>query len=375
MLPNMQMRSNSQSSSSGPLNSGKPRTLVNHLSGLFWAFVAAYAFSTILFLTKLFGVDLLFGFFIQMVVQTVAFAVYVFYKSYPLLGPSERRGLMIARALFMSIGTLTSFLAYYYISLADLSAVRQSQVILTVVLSIFFLRERVTILRVLGLVLTLIGLVVLFRPIHFGAAASASVNLTAQSPAWIPHLSSWNHLLGMTLALCTALMFSIASIIARMSTTIERLPNSVLCFWTSCFGLILSLLLMSLSFYFVRDTRLVPRDWRLLVSVGLALASIFVFIANQKAIKRVQPSIVTLIYASDIIFALILQTLLTQIRSDLVLLLGCLLILASIVIICIEVFFAEKHKKLVAKKVAQVVKSSSQADDHPARSVQKRSSL
>ena len=322
MQPNMQMRSNSQTSNSGVTTSAKPHTLVAQLSGLFWAFVAAYAFTTILFLTKLFGVDLLFGFFVQVIVQTAAFATYAFYKNYHLLGPLEFRGLMIARALFMSIGTLASFLAYYYISLADLSAIRQSQVVFSIVLSIFFLHERVTIVRILGFILTLIGIVVLFRPTSFSAASSAVVNLTDPSTTWIPHFSSWNHVVGIALALCAALMFSIASIIARMHTSTERLHNSVLCFWSSCFGLILSLILMSVSYYLVPQTRFVAYDWRLLVAVGLALASIFVFIANQKAIKRLQPSIVTLIYASDIIFAFILETFFTQIRSDLVLILG-----------------------------------------------------
>lgn len=304
------------------MTSTKPPTLVAQLSGLFWAFVAAYAFSTILFLTKLFGVDLLFGFFVQTLVQTTAFAIYAFYKNYRLLGPSESRGLMIARALFMSIGTLASFLAYYYISLADLSAIRQSQVVFTIVLSIFFLHERVTILRILGFILTLIGIVVLFRPTSFSAASSAAVHLTDPSTTWIPQFSSWNHVVGIAVALCAALMFSIASIIARVYTTTERLHNSVLCFWSSCFGLILSLLLMSVSHYVVRESRFVPHDWRLLVAVGLALASIFVFIANQKAIKRLPPSIITLTYASDIVFAFLLETLFTQIRSDLVLILG-----------------------------------------------------
>jgi hypothetical protein len=74
--------------------------------------------------------------------------------------------------------------------------------------------------------------------------------------------------------------------------------------------------------FFIKDARLFPHDWRLFVGIALALASIFVFIANKKAIKRERSSIVTLIYSTDIILALILQNLFTHIKSDAMVILG-----------------------------------------------------
>src|SRR5205085_11841521 len=102
---------------------------------------------------KTFEIDLIFGFFLQMIVQTIAFGVYAFYKGYNILGPNGYRIAMIFRALLLSIGVLTSFLAYYYITLPDLSAIRQTQVVLTIILSIFFLHERITISRIIACIL------------------------------------------------------------------------------------------------------------------------------------------------------------------------------------------------------------------------------
>jgi hypothetical protein len=82
-----------------------------------------------------------------------------------------------------------------------------------------------------------------------------------------------------------------------------------------------------MTHFVVKDAVSFPHDWRLYVGIVLALASIFVFIANQKAIKRERSSIVTLIYSTDIILALILQNLFTQIKSDVMIILGKIFLL------------------------------------------------
>jgi drug/metabolite transporter (DMT)-like permease len=299
------------------------RTIFNHLSGLFWAFLAAYAFSIILFLTKTFGIDLIFGFFLQMIAQTIAFAVYAFYKGYNLLGPSGHRIAMICRAILIGIGVLTSFLAYYYITLPDLSAIRQSQVILTMILSIFFLHERMTISRIIACVLTIIAIVVLIRPTTVGKSSSSTLmNLTNDKNSWMPYSSPWNSIIGIGFALCTAITYSIASVMNKIYFNTQHLYNSVLCFWSALSALFISIILVYVTHFSFKDARSFPHDWRLFVGIGLGLASIFVFIANQKAIKRERSSIVTLIYATDIILALILQNIFTHIKSDVIAILG-----------------------------------------------------
>ena len=297
-------------------------TLLSRLFSLFWAFMAAYAFTLIIFLMRTFGIDLTFGFCVQMLVQTIAFAVYAFYKGYNLLGPSEHRLAMMGRGVLIGLGTLSSFLAYYYIALPDLSAVRQTQVIFTVALSIVFLRERMTIARVVAGLLTILALVFLLRPSLLGSSFYVAANSTASGTAWIPYSSSGNRFLGIGLALCTALMFSVASILRRRYSSNEPLHNSVLCFWAALSALLVSTLLLCVTQLVVKDARFFPNDWRLFVTMGLALASMFVFIANQKAIKRQRSSIVTLIYATDILLALILQNVFTHVHSATIIIIG-----------------------------------------------------
>ena len=257
-----------------------------------------------------------------MVVQTIAFAVYAFYKGYNLLGPRGHRLAMIGRALVIGNGVLTSFLAYYYISLPELSTIRQTQVVLTIILSIFFLRERVTILRIIACIMTIIAIVVLIRPTLLGAASSTISIITNEKTSWVPYSSTRNYLVGIGFALCTAFLYSIASVMNKVYFSAQHLHNSVLCFWSALSALIISIILVCVSHFLIKDARLFPRDWRLFVGIGLGLASIFVFIANQKAIKRERSSVVTIIYVTDIILALILQNLFTPIRSDLVVILG-----------------------------------------------------
>ena len=342
----------------------RPRTIVDHLSGIIWAFLAAYSFSIILFLTKVFHIDFIFAFFLQMVVQTIAFGVYAFYKGYNLLGPSENRIAMICRGILIGIGMFTTFLAYYYITLPELSAIRQTQIILTIILSLFFLHERVTISRIIACILTLIAILVLIRPTTIGRGSSEELfNLTKDATIWVPYSSPWNLIIGFGFALCTAITYSIASIMGQVYSNTQSLHNTVLCFWSALSGLIISIIFVYITHFSIKDARSFPHDWRLFIGIGLGLASIFVFIANQKAIKRERSSIVKSIYATDIILALILQNIFTPIKSDLVIILGCILILASIIIICVDIFLIENRQKTFADKLAQVVNITGEDDN------------
>jgi drug/metabolite transporter (DMT)-like permease len=327
MRPSVATRSHSQISPTILIAHPEHRNFLDHLSGVVWAFLAAYSFSIILFLTKTCGIDLIFGFFLQMIVQTIAFGIYAFYKGYNLLGPSEHRIAMICRALLIGTGTLTSFLAYYYITLPELSAIRQSQVILTIILSIFFLRERVTITRIIAFILTIIAVTILIRPTKLGLSTSTVFNLTDYKTSWIPYSSTWNHIIGIGFVLCTAITHSIASTLNKLYFSTQHLYNTVLCFWSALLALIISIILVYVTHFTLESVQLFPHDWRLFVGVGLALGSIFVFIANQKAIKREHSSIVTLIYSTDILLALLLQNLLTHIKSDAVIILGRIFII------------------------------------------------
>lgn len=375
------MRTSIYSQANSPTGANANPTFVDYLPGIFWAFVAAYAFTLIIFLTKAFGIDLIFGYFLQMLVQTLAFVIYAFYKSYSLLGSPEYRLKMILWALLMSLGTLALFLAYYYITLPELSALRQTQVVFSILLSIFFFHERITVIRVLGCILTIIAIVVLFRPITYGAGVIPMLNVTHDATTWLPYSSSWNHLIGLVLAIVTALMFAIASMFNRKLSMIdEPLPNTTRCFWSAVFGLILSIGFLFVTHFAMKNRRSFPQDWRFFVAVALAVASIFVFVANQKAIKRLPASAVTIIYSTDILFALILQNIFTYLRTDFVIFFGCLGILIAIFIIAAEFYLDERRKKAVAKRVAKVVEASQSLDakqpsSHPAKLVPKRSSL
>lgn len=354
------------------------QSFIDYLPGFFWAFLAAYAFSLIMFLTKIFGIDLIFSYFLQMSVQTFAFLIYAVYKSYPFFGSSVHRFSMFTWAFFMSLGTLSAFIAYYYITLPEISAMRQTQVILTIILSIFFLHERITVMRIVGFILMIIAVVILLRPITYGAGFIPMINQTDVHSTWLPYSSSWNHLIGLIFGFVTALMFAVSSVMnRRISLTDESLPITIRCFWSGAFGLLISLVFVYLTHFLMENRRIFPQDWRLFVAIALAIASIFVFIANQKAIKRLPSSIVTIIYSSDIILTLILQNIFTSVSTDIVIIFGCILILIAVLIIDFEVFLDEQRQKSLSKKVAKVLETTTTASnsEHPIKSVPKRLSL
>ncbi|CAF0832408.1 unnamed protein product [Didymodactylos carnosus] len=289
---------------------------MSHLSGILWSFFATFALCTITFLTYFIGLDLIFGLSLQMFAQTIAFLIYAIYKNYNILGPPEYRLQMIIRGLVIGLGSFTGFIAYYYIPLPDLSAIRQSQVVWTIILCIIFLKERLTIQRLIACILTLFAIILISRPtiLFRGKILPLDSNSTVNIPFFSSSAKSWGYLIGALLALTTAIAFSVSTVINKLLLN-AKLPNSVICFWSSMFALVISIISLILT-HFVITKKSLPHDRRLFAGCGIAVASILVMIANQKAIKREKASIVTLIYSTEIVLALFLQNVFTVVKSD-----------------------------------------------------------
>ncbi|CAF1001705.1 unnamed protein product [Didymodactylos carnosus] len=328
---------------------------LSHLSGILWAFLTTFSLCIIIFITKAIGLDLLFGLLLQMLAQTVAFFVYAIYKNYNILGPQGYRLRIILRGLMMAIGTSTIYLAYYYISLPGLSVIRQSQIVWTIILALIFLKERITIPRIVAFILTMIAVILigrqtlLFRENLLPSEFNSTLNTPFSSFQFVKTSS---YLFGSILVLIATIAFSISIILNKILLN-AGLHTSILCFWSSAFSLVISIILVIYT-HFIIGSKSVPHDWRLFTGFGLALASIFVFIGNQKALKREKVTIVTLTYSIDIVLALFLQNIFRNSKSDWIAYLGCAFILMSIITICIDVLIEEKRKQKVTQKVAAV---------------------
>jgi drug/metabolite transporter (DMT)-like permease len=68
-------------------------------------------------------------------------------------------------------------------------------------------------------------------------------------------------------------------------------------------------------------------------------------VLSQKSIKREHPSIVTVVQASDILFAIILQNLFSINKSNGLALIGSTLVLASIIIVGVHKLWQDRQNR------------------------------
>jgi drug/metabolite transporter (DMT)-like permease len=84
--------------------------------------------------------------------------------------------------------------------------------------------------------------------------------------------------------------------------------------------------------------------WQYFVAASVSLIQLLSSTITQKAIKLEHPSIVSVVQSSDILFAIILQNLFANVKSNWLVILGSILVTTSIFLVGIHKFWNERKK-------------------------------
>ena len=293
-----------------------------YISHSFWIFLAAYAFTIILFLTKTSEIDLMFGLTTQAIVQVVAFGTCSIWKAHNLFDSSSPKIPMIASSLLIGVAIPMSYFSYYYISLVEMTTIRQMQFVLATIISICFLRQRCTLIRFLSFILFFIALIVLSCSWTLDSDSSIPILFNRTQITWSSTKSTWNQLFGIVLALIASLLFSIASIIKKNYLENEETHYSVRYAWSALVTFLISPILLYFTHFPIYELDPYFYDGRLIITGVLAVASLLISITQEKAAKLVRVSILNGIYSTDIIIVMLLENFTGWIRSDCIILLS-----------------------------------------------------
>ncbi|CAF1019085.1 unnamed protein product [Adineta steineri] len=321
-------------------DSGHKNGCYMRFSGVIYSLLASLIFTCATFSIKQIGVDLLGALFLRFIVQLLIMFSFIRYKKYPFLfgTPFE----IFLQAICCATGAGGLFIYYIaldYAELSDVTTLFYTKVVWTVVFSIFIYRERPSISILVALPLTITGVVFVTRPSFlFSSSSNSSVNN--------------NHrLIGLSLSIIGAITSSTNILVfKRLVSTSKNIKPSVITF-QYCLAVFILLIINQLYRKFILDTGLTINyviSWRYILASVVCLTIIAVNLLVQKAMKRENPSIFTLLGSSDIIFALILQNIFTTKRSDLFTLLGSALVICSVVIIGLSKILNEQpsHQKV-----------------------------
>jgi drug/metabolite transporter (DMT)-like permease len=325
------------------------------LSGILYGLLGSFLFVTAIFIIKELQIDLLDALIIRFIIQIVLFAVFVIYHHYPVwIGSSKEKWLQFVLCILNGVIFLGYFISFRYLPLPDLTALNFTRLLWTVAFGILIYKEKATLMIFLAVCLTLIGVVFVAQPTFLFKQkniAETTLNMTPSitlNGTDIANMYSFNsRMIGISLSLATGLLSAFNLLIFKQLITL-KLKTSVLILQHSFVFLLCLILNQFYKYFLLNDLTLVTLtifQWKYWLATLISLLQTLGVICGNRAVKREPASVVTIVSASDIIFAILLQNLFTKNKSNLWVLLGSTLVISSVVLIGVHKFMQERKTK------------------------------
>jgi len=337
------------------------------LSGILYGLLGCALFVTATFIIKELQIDLLDALIIRFIIQIILFAVFIIYHHYPVwIGSSKEKWLQFVLCILNGFIFLGYFLSFRYLPLPDLTALNFTRLLWTVAFGILIYKEKATLMIFLAVCLTLIGVVFVAQPTFlFKQKNIAETTLNMTPPITlngtdIANMYSFNsRMIGISLSLATGLLSAFNLLIFKQLITL-KLKTSVLILQHSFVFLLCLILNQFYKYFLLNDLTLFTFtifQWKYWLATLISLLQTLGVICGNRAVKREPSSIVTIVSASDIIYAILLQNLFTKDKSNLWVLLGSTLVISSVLLIGVHKFMQERKTKKKNIEIDNVVKN------------------
>lgn len=316
-------------------------------SGIFYSLIASLLFTCTNFMIKKLNVVVLDVFLVRFVIQGIISFIFIICKGYSLFSFNSHGLLIFIRSIISATGSVCFYIALALLPLPDVTTLRYTQVVWTALLVLIIFRERINLPIILASLLTLIGVVCVAQP-SFIFTKVESFNATTQTSTTTPNQY---RILGMSIALLCAFSISMGFVLTKKLLE-KKVRQSILMLYFILSALIL---LIIVQIYYWKyspsnerkfDIKEVYLTKKFFYATSLATLQLIPMILSQKSIKREHPSIVTVVQASDILFAIIFQTLFSNEESNTLALIGSLLVIASIVIVGAHKLWQDRRNRI-----------------------------
>jgi drug/metabolite transporter (DMT)-like permease len=293
---------------------------------------------------------------IRYLIQTILMAMVVIYKKIDVFKYRDQACLLVSRALLGVVGLITAYFAIIFVNPSDSSSIINSSIVITALLSRVLLKEKLSIVHVVAIITTVVGVVFISQPSFIfpnRPELNSTVYLNQTHMGLNPKMYTT---IGLLMASVTAFALSCVTIILKKLST-RKVHYSLNMLLTSILGLPVSLTL-SAVLVLTSQSKLVyniqHKPNELLVHVSYAVLTSFVGVLAQilfnLSLKYEDASKVSIIKCSEIFFAFLLQYLLLNIRSDVFKISGGCLIFVSGAVILTYKIFEKKHSKRKQKR-------------------------
>lgn len=322
--------------------------IIDHCTGIAYALIASCLFTCSGFIIKQLRVDLFDALLVRFFLQTCLLFAYLLYKKIPFIqGSTKYILLQIFRTIISSSGVLLFYASYRYIPLPDVTTCRYTQVIWTAIIAMIIFRERISLITVLAMICTLTGVVFVAQPTFIFPTNSISSNQTLAKEF---EADNSQRFLGLSLALICALSISFGMVLNK-KLLVSNISEVLILFQLTLLNfLVVAIYHLHNRFILHKYAQQTMFTWNYFLAASVSLLQVVSSILTQKAVKLEHPSIISVVQSSDILFAIILQNLFAQVKSNLFILFGAFLVTTSIVLVGMQKFWHDA-KKLEKKKM------------------------
>ncbi|CAF0756711.1 unnamed protein product [Brachionus calyciflorus] len=280
--------------------------------------------------------------------QLIVMMIIIFYKKLNLFGDKKDRKTLISRGIFGMSALICLHFSIKFINPSDSAALLHTNIIFVSILGRLFLKEKLNLAHILSVLLNIIGVLLISQPTFIKNLFKLNRNFTSKlnqtsiiytEVVDITDSNQFYSIFGVTLGLVAAFFSSMVPILLKKLSN-KKVHYSVAIIYASYFGLPSSLLISFIIFLsgFENDrfSKIEISNsilWQLFYSFVSASSGVLSQILMNLSLKYEQASKTSIIRATDLFFTFFLQYLFLGINSNLLSILGAILIFASAVLV------------------------------------------
>lgn len=277
-------------------------------------------------------------------------------KKQNIFGKKEQRLILSLRGIFSCIGLIAFYSAISLINPSDAAALFNCSILFVVFGSRFILNEKLTLIHLISLVITFIGILLITQPRVFFLNQNILTNQTSENSTVQKNtllIKDQFKIFGVVLALSSSIAFSLVSVILKYLAN-KKAHISIVLLYSSYYGIPCSILTSVVMIFTGLEekksfNRLLTETNNLKPDVYLVLLTGLISVSSQilinLALQLEDASKIAILKSTDLLFTFFLQHLILDIHPNILSTFGASMIFVGASMVLIYKIIEKRHTK------------------------------
>lgn len=277
---------------------------------------------------------------IRYIIQFLSMVYFLQRNHLSWLGPESKRMTLFLRGISGSGAILFGLISLRYLAPSDVETLINSSVLITAILGHFFLKEKITIIHLISVLMTTIGIIFIIRPEFLYGIENFFIDAHIErgnSTELFNHQPKRDFIetaIGVSFVILSAFFQSLMHITTR-KLCIDKLHFSVISIYPVYVGLPISLIsLIGYSLVYSHyQVTYIPSEFFYAICGGV-MATISIIFLN-KALEYEEAAKIVILRTTGIFFTYIFQYFILELETDILGIIGAVLIISGTIVIMI----------------------------------------